>query len=144
MEALEALTTPTACWHRLQHAGHCVDAPPCRARGRRLRRLTIWRVPQPVPPSAHAFKYRLAYVVGGECVVRYDNERGKGDHRHVGTVTTPYRFDYGEERFITFGLLDGQVVAVAHSEREDVIRIISMRKATRNEEKNYLSKISGS
>ena len=54
--------------------------------------VTIWRVPQPVPPSAHAFKYRLAYVVGGECVVRYDNERGKGDHRHVGTVTTPYAF----------------------------------------------------
>lgn len=54
--------------------------------------VTIWRLPQPVLPSAHAFKYRFAYVVGGECVVRYDNERGKGDHRHVGTVTTPYAF----------------------------------------------------
>ena len=54
------------------------------------------------------------------------------------------RFEYGEERFITFGLLDGEVVAVAHTEREDVIRIISMRRATRNEEKSYFSKISAS
>ena len=52
------------------------------------------------------------------------------------------RFEYGEERVITFGLLDGEVVVVAHTEREDVIRIISMRKATRNEEKSYFSKIS--
>ena len=54
--------------------------------------VTIWRVPQPVPPSTHAFKCRLAYVVSGECVVRYDNERGKGDHRHIGTVNTRYAF----------------------------------------------------
>ena len=54
------------------------------------------------------------------------------------------RFEYSEERFVTFGLLDGEVVAVAHTEREDVIRIISMRKATRNEEKSYFSKISTS
>jgi hypothetical protein len=54
--------------------------------------ITIWRVPRPVSGSRHAFKYRLAYVVRGQCVLRYDNERGKGDHRHFGGVTTPYRF----------------------------------------------------
>lgn len=54
--------------------------------------VVVWRVPQPVPPSAHAFKYRLAYIVAGECVLRYDNERNKGDHRHVGTVEAPYAF----------------------------------------------------
>ncbi len=54
--------------------------------------VVVWRVPEPVPPSAHAFKYRFAYVVAGECVLRYDNERGKGDHRHVGTVESPYNF----------------------------------------------------
>ena len=37
VEVLEALTTPTTCWHRLQHAGHCADAPPCRPRSGRLR-----------------------------------------------------------------------------------------------------------
>jgi hypothetical protein len=34
----------------------------------------------------------LAYVVRGVCVLRYDNEAGKGDHRHVGPVETAYRF----------------------------------------------------
>ena len=54
--------------------------------------LKIWRVPQPIPGSAHYFKYSLAYVVNGMCVLRYDNERGKGDHRHVGAVELPYQF----------------------------------------------------
>lgn len=52
----------------------------------------IWQVPRPVPSSAHRFKYRLAYVVGGRCVVRYDNERGKGDHRHTETTEEAYEF----------------------------------------------------
>ncbi|WP_159718901.1 toxin-antitoxin system TumE family protein [Geminicoccus flavidas] len=52
----------------------------------------IWRVPEPVRGSAHGFKYRLALVVEGECVLRYDNEAGKGDHKHLGTVELPYRF----------------------------------------------------
>lgn len=51
------------------------------------------------------------------------------------------RFDYGEERFITFGLLDSRVIAVAHTETDTVIRIISVRKATKNEEINYFKKI---
>ena len=54
--------------------------------------VAIWRVSQPVSPSRHGFKYRLAYVVASQCVLRYDNERGKGDHRHVGTVEAPYVF----------------------------------------------------
>jgi hypothetical protein len=37
-------------------------------------------------------KYRLALVVSGKCVLRYDNEAGKGDHRHVGPVETAYEF----------------------------------------------------
>jgi hypothetical protein len=36
--------------------------------------IVIWRVPRPVPPSGHPFKYRLVYVAGGERVVGYDNE----------------------------------------------------------------------
>jgi hypothetical protein len=42
--------------------------------------VAIWQVPQPVRGSTHGFKYRLAYVVGETCVLRYDNETGKGDH----------------------------------------------------------------
>jgi uncharacterized protein len=51
------------------------------------------------------------------------------------------RFDYGEERFITFGLLQGQVVVVVHTESEDVIRIISTRKATKHEQKTYFEQV---
>lgn len=59
-----------------------------------------------------------------------------------GTVTIlDDRFDYGEERFVTFGLFDGRVVAVAHTETDAIIRIISVRKATENEEINYFGEI---
>lgn len=54
--------------------------------------VVIWQLPKPIPPSTHGFKYRLAYVVDGVCVLRYDNERGKGDHRHWGDVEAPYAF----------------------------------------------------
>ena len=54
--------------------------------------VVVWRIAQPVPPSRHSFKYRLAYVVSGQCVVLYDNERGKGDHRHFGVKQRPDRF----------------------------------------------------
>ena len=51
------------------------------------------------------------------------------------------RYDYGEERFVTFGTLAGRVVVVTHTEIEDLIRIISIRKATKNEEKEYFSQV---
>jgi uncharacterized DUF497 family protein len=51
------------------------------------------------------------------------------------------RFAYDEHRFITFGILAGRVVAVAHTERGDAIRFISIRKATKNEQKSYFAKI---
>ncbi|MBK6717051.1 MAG: hypothetical protein IPG57_18755 [Burkholderiales bacterium] len=52
----------------------------------------VWLLPQPLPPSQHPYKYRLAYVVDQRCVLRYDNERGKGDHRHFDGVEQPYTF----------------------------------------------------
>jgi len=54
--------------------------------------MVVWRVPRPVPPSGHGFKYRLVYVVDSVRVVGYDNERGKGDHRHLGGTELAYRF----------------------------------------------------
>jgi hypothetical protein len=47
------------------------------------------------------------------------------------------RYDYGEKRFLTFGLLNGRVVAIVHTESDDVIRLISVRKAERHEEIKY-------
>jgi len=54
--------------------------------------MKIWRVPTPVPPALHPFKYSLFYGYPGRRLVGYDNERGKGDHRHIGAVEAPYRF----------------------------------------------------
>ena len=54
--------------------------------------MVVWRVRSPVAGSSHRFKYRLAFVVNGRCVVRYDNEHGKGDHKHVGEEETSYVF----------------------------------------------------
>jgi hypothetical protein len=45
-----------------------------------------------IPPSDHPYKYRLVYVVDGQRVLGYDNERGKGDHKHVGKSEMPYNF----------------------------------------------------
>jgi len=54
--------------------------------------IVVWRVPHPDKGSTHRFKYRLALIVGGECVLGYDNETGQGDHRHLGEVETVYAF----------------------------------------------------
>ena len=64
--------------------------------------LVLWRVPKPVLGSAHSFKYRLAYVVNGTCVVRYDNETGKGDHRHFNAKERPYAFETPEKLIADF------------------------------------------
>jgi hypothetical protein len=64
--------------------------------------LVLWRVPKPVAGSAHEFKYRLAYVVEGVCVVRYDNELGKGDHRHFGGKESAYAFQTPEQLIADF------------------------------------------
>jgi uncharacterized DUF497 family protein len=51
------------------------------------------------------------------------------------------RFDYGERRLVTYGLLDDRVVAVVHAETAEVIRIISIRKATQREQTFYFQSI---
>lgn len=55
--------------------------------------VVIWSLPEPLPPCQHSFKYRLFYGRAGEDRVRYDNERGKGDHRHVNAQEFAYAFE---------------------------------------------------
>jgi hypothetical protein len=55
--------------------------------------LVLLRLPDPKAGSIHAFKYRLAFVVDGVCVLRYDDEGGKGDHKHIGAIETAYIFE---------------------------------------------------
>ena len=64
--------------------------------------LILWRLPKPIKGSPHGFKYRLAYVVDEECVLRYDNEVGKGDHRHVGAKERAYVFTTPERLIADF------------------------------------------
>lgn len=54
--------------------------------------LVLWEVPEPLSGSKHRYKYRLAFVVAGTCVLRYDNEAGKGDHKHMHGKEVKYRF----------------------------------------------------
>jgi hypothetical protein len=54
--------------------------------------VVIWRVPKPVPPTEHGYKYRAVYVVDGVRIVGFDNERGKGDHCHMDGKELPYTF----------------------------------------------------
>ena len=54
--------------------------------------MVIWRVPTPLLGSAHSYKYRLYFGREGKRVVGFDNERGKGDHRHLDGVEQPYVF----------------------------------------------------
>ncbi len=54
--------------------------------------VVIWQVPTPVPPTTHGLKYRLFYGRDGERIVGFDNERGKGDHKHVLGIESPYGF----------------------------------------------------
>lgn len=54
--------------------------------------IVVWKVPEPVPGSTHLFKYRLFYGKDGRRIVGFDNERGKGDHRHLDGAEHPYSF----------------------------------------------------
>lgn len=73
--------------------------------------IVLWHLPEPVPGSTHSYKYRFALIVRGECVLRYDNERGKGDHRHMN----------GREEEIDFTDLK----ALLRAFREDMERVLA-------------------
>ena len=64
--------------------------------------IVIWELPEPLPPSLHRYKYRLFFGAAGVSRVRYDNERGKGDHRHVGDREEDYTFISVEQLLADF------------------------------------------
>ncbi|MFX2609528.1 toxin-antitoxin system TumE family protein [Enterobacter mori] len=59
--------------------------------------ITVWAVDPSIRGSQHEYKYSLAYVVQGVCVMRYDNEAGKGDHKHIGDIEYPVSFSSLED-----------------------------------------------
>ena len=54
--------------------------------------IVVWELDEPLRPCKHRFKYRLFYGTVTTCRVRYDNERGKGDHRHFSGREFAYEF----------------------------------------------------
>jgi hypothetical protein len=64
--------------------------------------IVIWELPEPLQPSSHRYKYRLYFGAGGVSRVRYDNERGKGDHRHVDAHEFAYEFSSVEQLLLDF------------------------------------------
>ena len=55
-----------------------------------IREMIIWRLPEADQKRPHGLKYRLFYGYPDKCLVRYDNERGKGDHRHYSDHEEDY------------------------------------------------------
>ena len=68
-----------------------------------IREVVIWHLLRPVAGCNHRFKYRF-YFGGqdGTCLVRYDNERGKGDHRHCADHEQPYIFTGIDQLLVDF------------------------------------------
>ena len=64
--------------------------------------LVVWDTPKPVAGSKHSYKYRLALVINQVCVLRYDNELGKGNHKHIGDTETEYSFTTPEQLLADF------------------------------------------
>ncbi|MGE5793952.1 MAG: DUF6516 family protein [Bacteroidota bacterium] len=66
--------------------------------------MVLWQLPTVTPDRPHGLKYRLYLGRGGKTLVRYDNETGKGDHRHVGADETeePYAFTTVERLIADF------------------------------------------
>ena len=54
--------------------------------------VVIWKVPKPVRPTEQDYKYRAVYAIDGIRIVGFNNERGKGDHRHIDGKELPYAF----------------------------------------------------
>ena len=59
--------------------------------------IRVWLVPEPVPPSEHRFKYSFFFGRPGVRLVLFDNERGKGDHKHIREVESDYAFESVEK-----------------------------------------------
>lgn len=64
--------------------------------------IIIWRVPTPVPPCTHNLKYSLFYGRAEQRIIGFDNERGKGDHKHIGGEERAYHFTTAEQLVADF------------------------------------------
>jgi hypothetical protein len=84
-----------------------------------IREMVIWQLPEESSDKPHGLKYRLYYgLADGACLVRYDNETGKGDHRHIRDTEESYTFKNVETLVANF-LSDIESVRRLENEKED-------------------------
>ena len=58
-----------------------------------IREMVLWQLPLKSQDRPHGLKYRLFYgLTDGTSLVRFDNESGKGDHKHIGSREESYHF----------------------------------------------------
>lgn len=68
-----------------------------------IREMVVWQLPQPSADRPHGVKYRFHYgLADGTCLLRYDNETKKGDHKHLGEQEEPYTFVSVNQLFADF------------------------------------------
>jgi hypothetical protein len=80
-------------WYTTPYAGKTSLPPKILYPDGAIREMVLWQLPRPTKDRPHGLKYRLYYgLADGTCVVRYDNETGKGDHRHKGDREESYDF----------------------------------------------------
>ena len=80
------------CWHCGQHGCDRGYQPQDIDGKGYITQIVVWKVPNPIPGSRHRYKYRCYFGRSDERIIGYDNERGKGDHRHVGRHEFAYDF----------------------------------------------------
>jgi len=81
-----------------------------------ISEIRLWQLEEAVQGSAHRFKYSLFYGYPGRRAVEYDNERGKGDHRHRDGLETSFRFVSLDKLLTDF---ETDVEALREEERAD-------------------------
>ena len=64
--------------------------------------MTRWQLPRATLERPHGLKYSLFYGCDGQRIVGYDNERGKGDHKHIGLLEVRYKFESVEKMIADF------------------------------------------
>jgi len=60
----------------------------------RIIQRKVWKLPRPTLDRPHGIKFRLYCGAEGKTIVRYDNESGKGSHRHIGEQELETGYDF--------------------------------------------------